>query len=792
MLKPKRQRHVPVVFFSMLLITLVSCEAATPVPIGTPTPSPTATGTLTKIPASSPSPPLNPRAPLPDAAISYSLQPPDPDQLVALIDMIRKRSDEADLAGDEPGGYASWMEASKVDQAVTADLEHYYPVGLPGGNRFAERIVQGWDSLFHYPSSSIEKILTTSSVRYLNERHIQFIPQKTVATPVFSIMPVSLKIEGEPRPNWLAQVDYPEYHIRAFLSLAVAANGIYHILPNDIPVFDDTDNTTLELDATHDLNGDGNDDVVIASRIYLAGGMSGRLSVYSGNGTSLLRIGGVDLPGVNPRYGETYSSTYTIADRPGRPAEIHVLWPRFRSFGCDWTTVYTYRWVGAEFMESSVNNGVPDKPDCYIAKALESNRSRDQAFWLQSALTRIKPGNATSDLRAWVLLRLAVAYSAQGDEADAESTLKSLVGAPGAGGFLKAVINAYSRVGPAPLAVCKALYMTASDLARSDSSFNSTIDGNLAFDFAYPISPGPVPDVVCPYWALLKNQIKARQIAGGSDPVRALAARGYQLEMLQTRNLDSDPAMEYIGVLQGEKPLIVVVDPVTAGWQIYPIDFVDRRVVSLDATVTQAANRVEPQTLLLARTDTSTRRETTECMKDTQDYQLFLSTGEKGGYELLKWRGLSCQIQSPVDLQTEGGKNKFISLVNECNHCDLIDDYYAEQPDWIELRGLADKPQPDIDVFGYINLLDQDVLQGHNLSQTRTKIAHLIDFLPGNVAAARILRNHLSYLHALTYESDGKPALAVKEYLALIQEAPDSLWSWLAWSRLTPNPIRTP
>jgi hypothetical protein len=785
---------VPFFLFTTLLPTLVSCGTITPAPIATPTGFPTATKTAIITPRLSPSPTINSFAPVPNAAVSYSLQPPDPNQLVSLIDLIWKRNDEIQFGlDDEFAASAISLETSAVDGFVSADLERYYPAGIPSGSEFAEKVVPAWKNMYFYPSGSIETLLVASSVQYLNNQHTQFVSQQKLSTQVMTVLPIQIEIDGDPQPEWLAQIDYTEYQIRIFLPLKVMADGTYHILPNDIPIIhlQNSDDSLISLDTAHDLNGDGDDDLIISSLHYSAGSMSGIARIFSWNGKSLLNIGSVGLPGVNAR-ADASTSEYRIENRPGKPAEIRVVWPRFRSFGCKWTTEYIYRWAETQFIQESLNENIPDKPDCYIAKAIESDQPQVQAHWLQSALAKIKPGNATADLRAWLLLRLAVAYSAQGNDADAVSTLKSLFGVSGNGTFLKAVTDAYSGVGPAPLAVCKALYTTASELAHSQSSFNATIDGDLAFDFAYPISSSPVPDVVCPYWELLKNQIKAKQVVSGMDPVQPLSMSGYQFKLLKAQNLDTDAAVEYIGVLQVEKPLIVMVDALASGWQIYPIDFVDQPVVGLEIATTLAVDTKEPGTLLLAQLDASTRGETTDCMKNTQDYLLILVAGKKDSYKMLKWRGFSCQIQPPVNLQTKLGSDTFISLVNECDHCDLMNDYYKKQPDWVELLGFSEKLPADTDVFAYIRLLDQETLQGGDLNQSRAKIAHLINFLPKDVPAAKVLQNYLRYLHAFTYELDAKPTLAVTEYLALIQNVPDSLWAWLAWSRLTPNPIRTP
>ena len=75
-------------------------------------------------------------------------------------------------------------------------------------------------------------------------------------------------------------------------------------------------------------------------------------------------------------------------------------------------------------------------------------------------------------------------------------------------------------------------------------------------------------------------------------------------------------------------------------------------------------------------------------------------------------------------------------------------------------------------------------MQSVDLSQNRVRIEHLSAYLPAKTPAAQLLLNHLRFLHALSYELDAQPALALSEYQALIQSIPDSLWAHLASARL--------
>jgi hypothetical protein len=336
-----------------------------------------------------------------------------------------------------------------------------------------------------------------------------------------------------------------------------------------------------------------------------------------------------------------------------------------------------------------------------------------------------------------------------------------------------------------PEQVSKALYTTAVDLAKAGSSFDSDLDEDFAFDGAYPISFEPDSSVVCPYWDLLKSQLQAKPIAIAADPAQTLAINGQPLELVQALNLDADSKEEYAGILQTERPLIVILDAASDSWRIYPVEFVDRAVIGLSATAAPTDSVADAQVLLLIQFDSSTRGETTGCAPESKDFRLILAAPGKDDYRLMGWRGFSCQAQPPVELQTEQGRKTFIALINECNRCDLINDFHREQPSWVEIRGLSDELPTNVNVFRYIDAIDSEVLQGENLSQNQAKIAQLLGYLPSDIPAAIILHRHLRYLSALSYELEGKVDLAIAGYLKLMQEDPDTLWAKLAQTRLT-------
>jgi hypothetical protein len=80
--------------------------------------------------------------------------------------------------------------------------------------------------------------------------------------------------------------------------------------------------------------------------------------------------------------------------------------------------------------------------------------------------------------------------------------------------------------------------------------------------------------------------------------------------------------------------------------------------------------------------------------------------------------------------------------------------------------------------------LENQILSQINPVRTASEISKLIESLPKDDPAARILLDRLYYLRGLNYELHGQKELALDAYLDLIAFAPESLWSQYAKIRI--------
>ena len=85
----------------------------------------------------------------------------------------------------------------------------------------------------------------------------------------------------------------------------------------------------------------------------------------------------------------------------------------------------------------------------------------------------------------------------------------------------------------------------------------------------------------------------------------------------------------------------------------------------------------------------------------------------------------------------------------------------------------------------YVNDLSQKVIDQERPLTTLTDLETLLSLLPDD-DEINPLRHQLMFLLGYHFELAGEEETAVSHYLTLIQQAPDSPWSWLAWARLEP------
>jgi hypothetical protein len=345
---------------------------------------------------------------------------------------------------------------------------------------------------------------------------------------------------------------------------------------------------------------------------------------------------------------------------------------------------------------------------------------------------------------------------------------------PGNGNFIQAVRDAMAKAGSSPLEVCKEIYTRASELAQSQQEFNSDIDGYLTY-WGYPISYEPDPNKVCPYDEMTYARLLSQHIPADINPIEEYSRAGFELSLAQSLNIDLDPELEWLAFYENR---LTILDSLNGEWQA---EFVYGmyKPISIQAIAQDITGDKLPDILVVAELSEPRVSVDGPCQTGDNNYSVITIDMSKEGYERVGINDYDCQSDPPPDLSTEAGVARLVSLAKDYGS-------NGQKPDWYYMVGLPGKPDSARNIDDYVRSIEKNILSGIELDSSRSKINALLDYIPADDLQGLAIRHQLQYLLGLSYEIEGANEKAVNGYLELIKNAPDSAWSWLAWTRLKP------
>ena len=746
------------VFAVVFLFALTGCASAA-------TASPTPTMQKTSTATASPQP-------------HYTLQRPDFQQLLSLIPDVRdayQKNEYVETWEQEILFYGS----SHMDKLIAEDLKKYDAESIPNAGQYIENVPAEWDDMFSLPTASIQEILFHhSAIDLFNQKQVRFADKQAPSS--FSSFPATAYALDADGKTWLVQVDLPKQNIIYWLTLREDASGKYQIIPNNIATDHlDTSNFSTKIISTNvDINNDGKNDIVKLASYYFAGGLSKTLFIYSQNDDGISLLAAVHFPSVTPVAAEAHESEYTIGDHNGDGLlDIQITTPRFAIFDCSWEQKLIVQFEGEKRTNQTINGEIPDKPECFLAKSTRSDDPQVVASLVRSARANLKQ-DASVDLRTWVQLRLAMADSAQGKDAQALQELAAIQKLPqGTGSFQKVVLDAYQQAGSSPLRLCEILNVRSIQKNQDDKDFDTDIDVDLADLGAYPLDMTPVASIVCPFrW--LVNQRLARQAPGKyPSPDKAFAAVGLQLTSFHQANLDDDADPEWIGLLGTESAGTVFLDQVDGKWRITDEYFQAGWPSDLSVEMQDVTGDGRPDVLLsFAYRGNASEK----CSAGKASYRLqILDTSISDEYQRTVFgEDFECAAQSPLKTLSI---QDVIGLMKEAENTDDLGRTY---PDWAKYQAGKGEDDRATDLLDDVDDVENLVLANDQPQETQNKIKTILASMPENDPAADALRERLLYLSGYSYELQGDDEKALVVYLALIEKNPQSLWSRLAQSRI--------
>jgi hypothetical protein len=732
----------------LVLTILVACGPVTAVPLPTDSPIPEYAETV-------------------DSPVRYELRQPQPEDLLKMIDSVLLMEEQMSYHDDVISRILE-REPISLQHLIGEDFERYYLDGFPSAKNLVTQQVFPWEMKSFGDLSSFSPVLRIALLEYINNHQEVLEDQKSFHIPNANLSVYSLNLDGEGNIEWLVSASHEEISLQHWFIINKQEDGRYHILPSEI-TYDSIQVMDRDTEIVlKDLTGDGNPEITKIEYYYFAGSGFGRIKVYTWEINKLSLFKSIRLPGVPPLYGELYASDYTIDDFNGDgTAEIRVDSPQFKRFGCQWVRTSIYH-LDDQTLEVSQEK-IPQTDECLIARALESNNPEEQIRLYQEVIARFNSTSSPADKLAWILLQLVMAYLANGDDVHALSHLQELNTMQTEGKFLEFIKKKYvESSSPSPLALCDVLY---SSIASQDvpESIGSEIDNDLTHG-AYPIDFAPLPNLICPFPNVLSARLAKLKIPISVSPIDGLIANGYAFTWTQSLNWDRDPVQEWLGVLQFDQPMLVLMDG-DENWDVKTIEIYSSRLSKVESAVYTPAGGIQPKILVIFSGQGKYCKS-----PNTVKWLLILNPRTVEYENMYLCNTMTYSLANEKDIQL---------ALQEFSKPTSFESF--EAPDWYYLPGISEFTSGRKTILESVSELEDQVLSKTDRSKSTSEISALMESLPKDDPAARVLLNRLYYLRGLNYELAGQDELAVVTYQELNEFSPESLWSQYAQIRVRPD-----
>jgi hypothetical protein len=721
--------------------TAVLVPTATPLPTATPIPQ---------------DPFLRPTS-LPtvafEAGVEYRLiQPP----FESLLEAIRREAEFEDI---HVGEYQGRSPNYPIYGMIEADIKNFYGESPPVSARFVNDISLtsyyfGW----YYPPEVLLYLLENAILQYLNQLPKELHNELTIEQDGFKLMVYSIELDGDSTSEWIVQFESHIFKARIFLLLDQIESGQYEIISSPLPTFlgRSYSDGWSELVVDRDFTGDGINEIAIDTWTTYAGSPSGRVVDLFSWADGLINLGQI----TDDRYSE-----FEIADQDGDGlSDLQVTTGYGSRFGCSWTAVDLYRWPNQIAQPILGNHERPDTAVCNLSAAIIpyhqnwNPEKNDQYGLLERAVAQMRGDESVSvDMVAYAKLELAMAYAEQNRYDEARAIINMIYDLPEQTQFIQYIQMNDGR--GSVIDLCRNLVADAYRVLETgmEEYLNMNATRGRGFDYREPDK-----SMICDLKYLALTQLQNAVLPSSQPPQDSLLTLDFQFNFAQTANLDDDPNLEWIGILEPEAPWLVIFDAQNGQWVAqFAEDLFSAPVLSMVFEQQEGA--------------------------DSEDSGIFVSA-ESG----------------PTIYSTSAGYN--VLLINKVDqeYVVVATSFYDEQPDlknlppeffnpdadqpatmppsWENLAGFLDEPKY---IGDYIEGLTESVLTQTDPTVPE-KITQLLNYLPSDDPDARPYIEHLTYLLGYFYELSGDEETAVTTYLDLIQQYPTSPWSWLAWARLEP------
>ena len=768
-----------IVLLVFCLLWLAACGADAPEVLPTATavpPQPTATATIlpTALPTATMvmetavvlptnTPQITPTAvkptPLPtrptmlptvafQANVDYKLVTPSTEDL---LNVVRRVSEFEDMHIEEHGGRSPYLQ---VNNFVMTDMDTLHPNPISNAADLLEdKSLTSYYFAWWEPSPIHFRILKDGILQYLNQEETEFESGKIIERIGFSLTPYAL--DSDDGLLWILQVDSFTFGTRIFMLFEQNELGQYELIPSPLPTFIGraySDGWIEDVILDRDFTGDGKPEVVLESYTIWSGSSERIFHLFFWDDTELVELEYISVP---------YFIDFNFEQTPQGLNEIHFTTQYNGRFDCSWSVTDVYRWPDGIAQHILSDHGNPDRAACNLPKAIvpfsEWNPEKDDQYpLLEQIVNQLHTSQEESiDFLVYAQSQLAMAYLEQGLNEKARQTIDQIYEMLDESEYAQ-VLQENDRT-DSVTDLCRELIKSAEEVVETEF-------GAYLTEAEYLRGPGmgsePYKPAICDLKFIGLNHVKNAILPADTLPEESLADLNLHYAFAQSVNLDDDPELEWVGILEPEAPWLVIFDAENNQWVPHFVDDIYPAPV-LDLKIEQKilADTVDLSLLTLIITASS--------YSDALNYEVSLIDKIDQEYSIVA-------SKHPYDEEP-------ILQDLDRNYFDL-DRPEDIPPKWKDLEDFLEEPEY---ISTYIETLVDAVLTQSD-PDIASKITDLLAYLPPDDPETQPYIEHLTYLLGYHYELSGDDETAVTTYLSLIRQAPNSPWSWLAWARLEP------
>ena len=698
-----------------------------------------------------------------DPGATYHLVSVEVDALLSIFYGLSKVETNVDT---DFGIYHTYQDEEQIRQVLAYELGSYRDPELTSALSLIEQMADEAEIYFIRNQDEI-RIFSAGFLAALNKENSDISNPGTLSVFDYEAIPLDLDHDGE--VEWLTDVQIPALKIQRTLPIDQDAEGNYALMPHDPPIdnwsgSDDKDS----YDYSHDVNGDGLPDLVLFEVDALK-----KMRIYVWHDGSLRGLS------FHPDFDWDQELTidgyeeFTFTDLDGDS----VMELRLGNWGgeasldltmCDYQ-VDILEWQEINVTSTRIEGQYPSQePECLASGVLYQE---PQPIPDRHPLERIVAGLEPQDWEkhpdwyALIYIKLAAVQWLNGEGHKAQWTIAPIWQYKGENTAVALWREIWEASEDDFLAFCRTVnreYHQTDNLWLSFSDRLYHIGGR----FNETLAAIPMGELFCPSTTLTRELLSETVFPLSLAPEAGLAQVGVPVLFAETVDLDDDPDLEWTGVVDGGGLIWAYWDATEAGWQGYALSDFDNGFISnptldsFESTLSDVnGDGIDDLISLRHVSDVSEGSEATSGM--------LLAAYDLAEDELIVDGSVSISDLSEVDQD----------IVEEVRPMQL-EGSYGMPPFYITVDGEEDALY--LFLFGSLGALLTDC----DPAAIRDDLEQALAQIPEDGINADKAIRQIQYLIGYSYELEGDAAGATSAYRQLIEAAPDSYWSWLAWARM--------